>query len=57
MEQPSIYLMGLEEAVQGMRMVETPVSKGRTVLADYGIPVDVLKWTGADHEAPGQKQC
>ena len=32
-------------------MVETPVSRGRTILAEYGIPVDVLKWTGADNEA------
>ena len=39
-------------------MVETPECKGRTVLSDYGIPpVYVLKWTRADHEAPGPKQC
>ena len=35
----------------------TPVSKGRTVLSDYSIPVDVLKWTGDDHEVPCPKQC
>ena len=34
-----------------------PISKGRAVLSGYGIRVDVLKWTGADHEAPGPRQC
>ena len=50
------------DAVMGMksqeaRLVETPISRGRAVLADYGIPYDILMWEGADLEAPNQKQC
>ena len=61
------YLRGSEdrqvaEAVMGMksleaRLVETPISRGRAVLADYGVPYDILMWEGADPEAPNQKQC
>ena len=52
----------VREAVAGMRaleesMIETPISKGRSVLADYGIPDDVLKWAGRDEEAPGASAC
>ena len=31
---------------------ETPVSRGRTIVSSYGIPVDILKWTGAEQEDP-----
>ena len=39
------------------RLVETPISRGRAVLANYGVPFDILMWTGADPEAPGPKEC
>ena len=61
------YLRGCDdrqvaEAVMGMksleaRLVETPTSRGRAVLADYGVLYDILMWEGTDPEAPNQKQC
>ena len=37
--------------------METPISSGRAVLADYDVPYDILMWEGTDPEAPNQKQC